>query len=549
MPDTFLITSALLYANGKVHFGHLAGAYLPADMYARYLRMKQKEVLFISGSDEYGIAITLSAELEKRSPAEQVDHYHAINEALMQKMQISFDYYGRTTGPHHKPCVDQFFLDLYKNGYIEEKTVPELYSEVEGRFLADRYVEGICPKCGFDEARGDECPRCAANYEAKDLKNPRSKLTKTPLVLKETRHWFLQLEKFKQRLVEFVKHKEWKSNVTHFVLPYIEDLHERAISRDLKWGVPIPLADAEGKVLYVWFDAPIGYISITKEWAEKMQNPSLWEKFWLDPGVRYTQFIGKDNIVFHALFFPAMVMGQNIPYKQVDTIVASEFLNLEKKQFSKSSGWYIDLEAFLKDFSSDSIRFALLANSPETQDAEFTFDDFFQKCNGDLVGKFGNLVHRTLHFLREFLEGRIPEPSAYTEDDEALLAAMEVAVHAIDIAYGENKNRKAIAAILDLCSLGNAYFDKKAPWKLNKDKEKRLELETIFYVLLPLIKNLAVVAFPVVPDAMQRLWQFLGFTTSLDSGNFDELIKDGLIPNTSLPAPHPLFAKIDPALL
>ncbi|MES2121665.1 MAG: methionine--tRNA ligase, partial [Chlamydiota bacterium] len=368
MHQKILITSALPYANGPLHFGHVAGAYLPADCYARFERLKGSHVHFVCGSDEYGIAITLSAELAGRTPQQHVDLFHEINKNLFNQLNFSFDHFSRTTWPGHVKTTQEYFKDLLANGYIEEKTTDQLYSETESKFLADRYVVGTCPKCGFAEARGDECQKCGASYEATDLLQPRSKLTGSPLIRKPTKHFFLRFDLFKEKLSEWIGKKDWKPNVIQFAKSYIEDLKPRGITRDMEWGVPIPLPGTEGKVFYVWFDAPIGYISASREWAELHGKPESWRDYWCDPQTKLVQFVGKDNIPFHAVFFPAMTMGQNQPYKLVDELPANEFYNLEGKQFSKSDNWTIDLDTFFKQFTADQIRYAIASNAPETQD-------------------------------------------------------------------------------------------------------------------------------------------------------------------------------------
>ena len=309
MTEKILITSALPYANGPLHFGHIAGAYLPGDCYARFQRLMKNDVLYICGSDEYGVAITLSADLAGRSPKEHVDIFHEINKNLFKKLNFTFDHYSRTTWKGHAAPTHQFFKDLLANGFIEERVTDQLYSEADQRFFADRYVVGTCPRCGYQNARGDECPECGASYDATDLKNPRSKLSNAPLIRKPTKHWFLLLDKFKDKLLQWIDSKDWKPNVINFIKGYIQDMHPRAITRDSTWGVPIPLPGTEGKVLYVWFDAPIGYISATKEWAELIEDPDLWKNYWFDPETKLVQFIGKDNIPFHAAIFPAMTHG------------------------------------------------------------------------------------------------------------------------------------------------------------------------------------------------------------------------------------------------
>nr|NGX44718.1 Methionine--tRNA ligase [Candidatus Anoxychlamydiales bacterium] len=310
MKKKVLITSALPYANGPIHFGHIAGAYLPADVYARFERLKGKDVLYICGSDEYGVAITLSAELANRTPKEHVDIYHEMIKNFFEKLNFSFDHYSRTTTDIHKKLSQEFFLDLYNNGYIEAKTEDHLFSEKENKFLADRYVIGTCPKCEYDKARGDECPKCSRTFDAKELKNPRSKLTNSKLILKPSKHWYMRFDKFKDKLTTWIKDKDWKDNVLNFSKEYIKDLRERAITRDSTWGIPVPLDEAKGKVLYVWFDAPIGYISATMEWAEKIGEKEKYKDYWFDEKTKLVNFIGKDNIPFHAVFFPAMLMGQ-----------------------------------------------------------------------------------------------------------------------------------------------------------------------------------------------------------------------------------------------
>ena len=410
MPTKTLITSALPYANGPLHFGHIAGAYLPADCYARFSRLRGDDVFFVCGSDEYGVAITLSAEIANRSAKDHVDIFHEINKNFFNQLSISFDHYSRTTCVQHVAIVQQFFSDLLEAGYIEERVCGQLYSESDNRFLADRYVVGQCPRCKFETARGDECPSCGASYEATDLINPKSKLTDSPLVIKETKHWFLLLEKFKDRLTDWLATKNWKPNVTNFVKGYIDNLRARAITRDLNWGVPLPLKeveDAKDKVFYVWFDAPIGYISASMEWANLRGDENLWKKYWLDSSTKLVQFIGKDNIPFHASIFPAMVMGQKQPFKLVDELVANEFYNLEGRQFSKSDNWYIDLKRFFENFTADQIRYVIASNSPENSDSEFTWKDFQLKCNSELLGKLGNLVNRVLVFIQKQSEGTI----------------------------------------------------------------------------------------------------------------------------------------------
>jgi len=549
MVEKILITAALPYANGPLHFGHIAGAYLPADSYARYERLKGNDVLYICGSDEYGIAITLSSELANRTPKEHVDIYHKINKEFFEKLNISFDNYSRTTTPIHTRVVQEFFLELYNNGYIEEKTEDHLFCVDENRFLADRYVIGTCPKCGFTQARGDECQKCSSSYEAKDLISPRSKLTNSPLVLKPSKHWYLKFDQFKERLENWLKNKKWKPNVLNFAKEYIKDLKARAITRDAAWGVQVPLKEAANKVLYVWFDAPIGYISATIEWAQKINEPNKWKEYWFDESIKLVNFIGKDNIPFHAVFFPAMIMGQNQPYKIVDEIPANEFLMLEKEQFSKSENWYIDLDSFFKEFSVDQIRFYLAFIAPENHDSDFIWKDFQTCCNAELLGKFGNFIHRTLSFVDRFLEGKIPKVKKLNDIDKKFLNDIKSNIDEIDKAYNEFKLRKASQLIMELAGIANSYFDHKKPWFLVKDESKKEELLTTLNLCLKCIKALALVSFPIIPNSAQKIWEMIGFKDDLFKQSWKENVLLEIEEEKSIPQPKVIFNKIEDEII
>ncbi|MBP9842122.1 MAG: methionine--tRNA ligase [Simkaniaceae bacterium] len=531
MHNKVLITAALPYANGPLHFGHIAGAYLPADCYARFQRLVGEDVFFVCGSDEHGVAITLSAEMAGRTPKEHVDLFHAVNHQFFQQLNISFDHYSRTTWEGHVHPSQQFFLDLLNNGYIEERVTDQLYSEQDHQFLADRYVEGTCPKCGFNKARGDECQKCGASYEALDLIQPHSKVTGSPLILKKTKHWFLRFDLFKDRLQEWLKSKPWKDNVLKFASHYIDELKPRAITRDSDWGIPVPLEEAKGKVLYVWFDAPIGYISASMEWGGD------WQKYWLDPHTKLVQFIGKDNIPFHAIFFPAMVMGQNVPYKLVDELPANEFYNLEGKQFSKSDGWFIDLDAFFTQFTADQIRYTIAANAPETQDSEFTWHDFQMRCNSELVGKYGNFANRVLVFIANHFEHQVPVLGDLEKIDQDFMERVDELVNGAYEAYSRFHLRKATQLMMELASHGNVYFDHKKPWK---DKENS---GTTLAACVYCLKALALISFPVIPTSAEVLWGLLGF--SLPIGKWNE-VRDLAVPSLqSLPPPRVLFSKVE----
>jgi methionyl-tRNA synthetase len=543
--NKILITSALPYANGPIHFGHIAGAYLPADVYARFQRLKQNDVLYICGSDEYGIAIAMSAEIAKRTPQEHVDHFHEVNKKLFNKLDFSFDHYSRTTWPGHVETTYQFFNDLLKNGYIEEQESEQLYSEQENRFLADRYVVGTCPRCGFEAARGDECTRCGQSFEATDLINPRSKMTGSPLTRKVTRHWYLRLDLFKDKLNAWLETKNWKPNVVNFVKSYIKELRPRAITRDTFWGIPVPLDHAKNKVLYVWFDAPIGYLSATREWAELQKSPERWKDYWCDPETKLVHFIGKDNIPFHAAIFPSMLMGQNMPYKLVDELPANEFYNLEGRQFSKSDGWYIDLEDFLTRYSADQIRYAIAANAPETSDSEFTWKDFQSKCNSDLVGKFGNFIHRTLVFLQNIMQGRIPEALVLDERDKKFLNEMDSITAKAADCYEGFRMRQAAATLMELAALGNVYFDAKKPWELAKNEATQAEMQTTLALCLECVKRLALVSAPIVPEASEKIWKMIGQESVLAKQSWENVIKQPLEKGKKLAEPKVLFTKLE----
>ena len=546
MPQKILITSALPYANGPLHFGHIAGAYLPADCYARFKRLMQEDVLYICGSDEYGIAITLNAEMAGRTPQEHANIYHEVIRNFFQRLNISFDHYSRTTWPGHAAVTQRYFADLLKNGYIEAKITDQLFSEADQKFLADRYVVGTCPVCGYEQARGDECQKCGASYEATDLKTPRSKISGAPLVHRPTKHWFLLLDKFKERLLPWLNAKNWKPNVLNFAKGYVEEMRARAITRDMAWGVPVPLPEAQGKVLYVWFDAPIGYISATMEWAQKQGQPERWKEYWLDPQTKLVQFVGKDNIPFHAVLFPAMTMGQDQPYKVVDELPANEFYNLEGRQFSKSEGWYIDLEDFFQKYSVDQIRYTIAANAPETADSEFTWKDFQVRCNAELAGKLGNFVNRVLVFAKKECAGKVPEGELGAADTQ-FLEQMRQIVDQAAAAYGAFRLRRASQLLMELAQLGNVYFDSKRPWKEAKQPETRKGMETTILCCLECIKCLALISFPIIPESAHKIWDMLGYPDALQQRGWQKVCAEKIPSGQELREPQILFQRIEDA--
>lgn len=541
MKQNILITSALLYANGSLHFGHISGAYLPADCYARYKRFSGHPTLFVCGSDEYGAAVTLSASRAGHTPKEHVDSYHEKAQEDFKRFDISFDHYSRTTWEGHDETVIEFFNDLSKNGYVEKKTTSQLYSENEKTFLADRYVVGECPECHFENARGDECPKCAASYESTSLINPKSKESGSKLILKETEHYFFKLDMLKSELKSWILKKDWKPQVVNMAIKYIEDAHARSITRDLKWGIQVP--NHPDKVFYVWFDAPIGYISASKEWAQKINDPDKWKDFWLNESTKYVQFIGKDNIPFHSVFFPAMVMGQDKPYKQVDELPANSFFHYEGKKFSKSDNWFIELDSFFEKFDSDVIRYYLMANAPETADSEFVWKEFQAKVNSDLVGKLGNFVNRTLSFLVNKIEPKIPAQGKRLEKDEVFLKEIKEKSQEILKAYDGFHLRKALAHLMELCTLGNVYFDEMKPWALIKEDTDRTK--EVLRNCLEAIKHIAICAYPITPKASQKIWKMLGFDGAIESQDLSTRLSQDLVESVTLEKPQILFQKIE----
>lgn len=548
--DKILVTAALPYANGPLHFGHLAGAYLPADVYARFKRLKGDDVLYICGSDEYGIAISLSAQIAKRTPQEQVDLYHNINRDFFIKLNISFDHYSRTTWEGHQETVKAFFFDLQKGGYIEDKVTDQLYSEADGRFLSDRYVVGGCPKCHFEAARGDECPQCGASFEATELTSPRSKLSNAPLTLKKTRHYFLRFDLFKEPLTAWLSKKKWKTNVKRFAQNYIDDLRPRAITRDSDWGIPVPLKEAKGKVFYVWFDAPIGYISATRDWAINVKKePDKWKEYWLDQNTKLAQFIGKDNIPFHAIFFPAMIMGQTQPYHLVDELPANEFYHLEGKPFSKSANWTIDLADFLTHFTPDQLRYAIASNAPENHDSSFCYRDFQNKCNGELLGKYGNLVNRVLVFIEKSCGGKVPTLGTLAPEDHAFLEELDTLTMQCATSYDQFQLRKASSYVMQIASISNSYFDAKKPWRGVKESSLRESMETALACCLKALLLLALTSSPIVPKTAQKVWELLGYQGDLTASTWDTIAALSQTAGTSLPKPTLLFQKVEDSMI
>ena len=522
-----LITTALPYANGPVHIGHLAGVYVPADIYARYMRLKGEDVIMIGGSDEHGVPITIKARAEGVTPQDIVDRYHSIIKESMAGLGISFDIYSRTTSDIHHETASEFFRHLYDKGEFVEKTSMQPYDETAGEFLADRYVMGTCPHCGNERAYGDQCEACGTSLNATDLINPRSTLTDSPIVLKETKHWFLPLDKWEPALSKWILdgHKEWKSNVYGQCKSWIDlGLQPRAVSRDLKWGVPVPVEGAEGKVLYVWFDAPIGYISNTKELL-----PDTWQTYWKDPETRIINFIGKDNIVFHCIVFPAMMMAYGDNFQLPDNVPANEFLNLEGDKISTSRNWAVWLHEYLVDFpgKQDVLRYVLTANAPETKDNDFTWRDFQARNNNELVAVLGNFVNRAIVLTHKYFEGKVPAAGEYTDVDKQLFADIVAAKDSLSANLDTFHFREALKDAMEIARLGNRYLQETEPWKLAKTDMERVA--TIMNVALQICANIAIAFEPFLPFMSERLrcllgmgvadWSKLGASDILNAGD------------------------------
>ena len=504
-----LVTSALPYANGPVHIGHLAGVYIPADIYVRYLRLKGEEVLFIGGSAEHGVPITIRAKKEGVTPQDIVDKYHGIIKKSFEEFGITFDIYSRTSSEIHKKTASDFFLELYNKGEFEEKTSEQYYDEEAKMFLADRYIMGECPHCGNPNAYGDQCESCGTSLSPTDLKNPRSTISgKTP-VMRETKHWYLPLDKHESWLRQWIleDHKEWKTNVYGQCKSWLDmGLQPRAVSRDLDWGVPIPLPGAEGKVLYVWFDAPIGYISNTKELL-----PDSWEKWWKHEDTKLLHFIGKDNIVFHCIVFPAMLKAEG-SYILPENVPANEFLNLEGDKISTSRNWAVWLHEYLEDFpgQQDVLRYVLTANAPETKDNDFTWKDFQARNNNELVAIFGNFVNRAMVLTHKYFDGKVPACHELTDYDKDTLAEFKDVKAEVEKHLDTYRFRDALKEAMNLARIGNKYLADTEPWKTAKTDMTRTE--TILNISLQIAANLAIAFEPFLPFSTAKLKQMLNVT-------------------------------------
>ena len=549
MSKRYTITAALPYTNGPIHIGHLAGVYVPADIFARYQRLKNNEVAFICGSDEHGVAISIKAKKEHTTPQAIIDKYHAIIKQSFADFGISFDNYSRTSLPIHHQTASDFFRKLYEQGDFIEEISEQLYDEEAHQFLADRFVIGTCPKCGNPEAYGDQCERCGSSLNATDLIDPKSSITGSKPTLKATKHWFLPLNRYQEFLEKWILegHKnDWKPNVYGQVKSWLDDeLKPRAVTRDLDWGIPVPVEGAEGKVLYVWFDAPIGYISSTKEWAEREGKD--WRPFWQDKDTELVHFIGKDNIVFHCIIFPAMLKAEG-SYILPTNVPANEFLNLEGNKLSTSKNWAVWLHEYLQDFPNqqDVLRYALTANAPETKDNDFTWKDFQARNNNELVAIFGNFINRVAVLTQKYYEGEVPAAGVLNATDTETLQQLSELTQKIEQSLERYRFREAQQELMNIARLGNKYLADEEPWKLIKTDAERVK--TVMYVALQVATALAITSEPFLPFTSEKLKNILQLGTTAW-----EQVKQN--PTALLPTGHKigvatlLFEKIEDAAI
>jgi methionyl-tRNA synthetase len=543
-----LVTAALPYANGPIHLGHLAGAYIPADIFVRYQRLQHRDVLFISGSDEHGVPITITADKEGVSPQVIVDRFHTMNAATFASLGISFDNYSRTSLPIHHETSKEFFLDFYAKNILKEKQEQQLYCEVNKMFLADRYVEGTCPVCGYESARGDQCENCGTWLNVIELINPKCKLCGTAPIIRSTTHFYLPLGDFQTRLEEYVRsHKEWKENVVHYCESWFkEKLQDRAVTRDLNWGVQVPLESFPNKVLYVWFDAVLGYISSTKEWAQRIGKPEKWKEYWQDDATQYIAFIGKDNVVFHCIVFPAMLMAKG-GYILPDNVPANEFLNLEGGKFSKSRNNAIYVKDFLASFEPDLLRYTITTILPETRDSDFYWKDFQAKSNNELADIYGNFVNRTIAFAEKNFDGVVPPRGSLNSRDKEILDVLAKTPAAVGALFEKFKFREGTVEVMNLARAANKYFNDSEPWKTVKTNPE--ECATTLNICLQIVRSLAVLFAPVVPFSSETIWKMMGMTASLSAERWLEAGDLNLAAGHKLEKAQIVFKKIEDSII
>ena len=548
MSKTYTITAALPYTNGPIHIGHLAGVYIPADIYARFLRMTGNDVIYICGSDEHGVPITIKAKNENKSPQEIVDRYHQNIKQSFSEFGISFDNYSRTSSKTHHQTASDFFLKLFENGSFEEITSEQFYDKEEGQFLPDRFIIGTCPKCGFEESYGDQCEKCGTSHNSSDLINPRSSISGNKPSLKSTNHWYLKLDEFQGFLEQWIlkENKDyWKSNVYGQCKSWLDDgLKPRAVTRDLDWGVPVPVKGADGKVLYVWFDAPIGYISSTKEWAH--ENKKDWKKYWKDDKTQLIHFIGKDNIVFHCIIFPSMLKahGDFIVPKNVP---ANEFLNLEGSKISTSKNWAVWLPEYLKDFpdKQDVLRYVLTINAPENKDNDFTWKDFQNRNNGELVSILGNFINRVVVLTKKYYQSIIPTKNKLFDADKLALKLVNQSIINIESHLNNFKFRDACSEFMNIARIGNKYLADEEPWKKIKDDPERVK--TIIFLSLHISSVLGIVSEPFLPFTSKKIKSILQSNNHEMKWSWDNLKNNDFLisENLKINEPELLFSRIE----
>ena len=548
MSKTYTITAALPYTNGPIHIGHLAGVYIPADIYARFLRITGNDVIYICGSDEHGVPITIKAKKENKSPQEIVDRYHQNIKQSFFEFGISFDNYSRTSSKIHHQTASDFFLKLFENGSFEEITSEQFYDQEEGQFLADRFIIGTCPKCGFEESYGDQCEKCGTSHNSSDLINPRSSISGNKPSLKSTNHWYLKLDEFQGFLEQWIlkENKDyWKSNVYGQCKSWLDDgLKPRAVTRDLDWGVPVPVKGADGKVLYVWFDAPIGYISSTKEWAH--ENKKDWKKYWKDDKTQLIHFIGKDNIVFHCIIFPSMlkahggfILPKNVP--------ANEFLNLEGSKISTSKNWAVWLPEYLKDFpdKQDVLRYVLTINAPENKDNDFTWKDFQNRNNGELVSILGNFINRVVVLTKKYYQSIIPTKNKLFDADKLALKLVNQSIINVESHLNNFKFRDACSEFMNIARIGNKYLADEEPWKKIKDDPERVK--TIIFLSLHISSVLGIVSEPFLPFTSKKIKSILESNNHEMKWSWNNLKNNDFLisENLKINEPELLFSRIE----
>ena len=548
MSKTYTITAALPYTNGPIHIGHLSGVYIPADIYARFLRITGNDVIYICGSDEHGVPITIKAKNENKTPQEIVDRYHKNIKESFEEFGISFDNYSRTSEKIHHKTASDFFLKLHNNGSFKEITSEQYYDKEENQFLPDRFLIGTCPKCGFEESYGDQCEKCGTSHNSIDLINPKSSITGNVPSLKSTKHWFLKLDSFQKFLKKWILEENkslWKANVYGQCKSWLDDgLKPRAVTRDLDWGVPVPIKEAIGKVLYVWFDAPIGYISSTIEWAKK--NNKSWEKYWKDEKTELVHFIGKDNIVFHCIIFPSMLKAHG-DYILPKNVPANEFLNLEGSKISTSKNWAVWLPDYLKDFpeKQDVLRYVLTINAPENKDNDFTWKDFQNRNNGELVAILGNFINRVVVLTKKYYDSVIPDPNELNDVDNEVIISVNESVKKIEKLVSQFKFRDACAEFINIARFGNKYLADEEPWKIIKVDPERVK--TILFIALHISSILSIVSEPFLPFTSKKIKFILNSEDHSSKWTWENLENDKFLisKGVTINEPELLFTRIE----